>query len=248
MEHIRTPKVEGVRLIDRASPRRMCLGTLYLTGTHTIFVENASEIRKETWILHSLVSGVEKQPPNPSGCPLLVRCKNFQVIQFLIPQERDCQDVHLSLARLSRPERYGELYCFSFNPKVDKEEREEAWSFIDLKAEYSRMGVPNHLWQITHANSEYRICDTYPSELYVPRSATPPIIVGSSKFRSRGRFPTLSYYRRDNQASICRSSQPLSGFSARCLEDEQMLEAIMKSNPGSQFMYVVEDDRCRPSW
>lgn len=42
------------------------------------------------------------------------------------------------------------------------------------------------------------------------------------------------------QAAICRSSQPLSGFSARCLEDEQMLEAIMKSNPNSQFMYVVD--------
>ncbi|MGH0140530.1 UNVERIFIED_CONTAM: hypothetical protein FKN15_076465 [Acipenser sinensis] len=42
------------------------------------------------------------------------------------------------------------------------------------------------------------------------------------------------------QASICRSSQPLSGFSARCLEDEQMLQAIMKANPGSEFMYVVD--------
>lgn len=42
------------------------------------------------------------------------------------------------------------------------------------------------------------------------------------------------------QASICRSSQPLSGFSARCLEDEQMLQAIRKANPGSDFIYVVD--------
>lgn len=42
------------------------------------------------------------------------------------------------------------------------------------------------------------------------------------------------------QASICRSSQPLSGFSARCLEDEQMLQAIRKANPGSDFLYVVD--------
>lgn len=42
------------------------------------------------------------------------------------------------------------------------------------------------------------------------------------------------------QAAICRSSQPLSGFSARCLEDEQMLEAILRSNPRSDFMYVVD--------
>jgi hypothetical protein len=42
------------------------------------------------------------------------------------------------------------------------------------------------------------------------------------------------------QASICRSSQPLSGFSARCMEDEQMLQAIRKANPGSDFIYVVD--------
>lgn len=42
------------------------------------------------------------------------------------------------------------------------------------------------------------------------------------------------------QASICRCSQPLSGFSARCLEDEQMLEAIRKTNPNTDYMYVVD--------
>lgn len=42
------------------------------------------------------------------------------------------------------------------------------------------------------------------------------------------------------QVSICRSSQPLSGFSARCLEDEQMLQAIRKASPGSDFIYVVD--------
>ncbi|KAG5845016.1 hypothetical protein ANANG_G00134290 [Anguilla anguilla] len=240
MEHIRMPKVENVHLIDGMSSRKASVGTLYLTATHTVFVESVSEICKETWVLHSLVCGVEKRSPIATGCPLLIRCKNFQVIKVIIPQEKDCQEVHASLQRLTRPERYAELFCFSFKPKLDKEAREQAWNFIDLKDEYSRMGIPNSLWQSTPANQDYRVCDTYPSELYVPASATPPVIVGSSKFRSRGRLPTLAYYHRDNHAAICRSSQPLSGFSARCLEDESMLQAIMRSNPGSQFMYVVD--------
>lgn len=42
------------------------------------------------------------------------------------------------------------------------------------------------------------------------------------------------------QAAVCRSSQPLSGFSTRSPEDEQMLQAIMKSNPASEYMYVVD--------
>uniref|UniRef100_A0A2K6GMD2 Myotubularin related protein 7 n=1 Tax=Propithecus coquereli TaxID=379532 RepID=A0A2K6GMD2_PROCO len=187
MEHIRTPKVENVRLVDRVSPKKAALGTLYLTATHVIFVENTPDTRKETWILHSQISTIEKQATTATGCPLLIRCKNFQIIQLIIPQERDCHDVYISLIRLARP-----------------------------------------------------VCDSYPTELYVPKSATAHIIVGSSKFRSRRRFPALSYYYKGNHASICRSSQPLSGFSARCLEDEQMLQAIRKANPGSDFIYVVD--------
>ncbi|XP_026874643.2 myotubularin-related protein 7b isoform X1 [Electrophorus electricus] len=239
MDHIRTPKVENVRWLDRLTPRRIAVGTLYLSSTHTIFVEN-SDARKETWVLHSLVGSVERLAGTPAGCPLLVRCKNFQVFQLLLPQERDCADVYASLAHLSRPERYGDLYCFSFQPNLDKEERERAWNFLDLLADFSRMGIPSNLWHATPANHEYRVCDTYPSELFVPKSASPAVIVGSAKFRSRGRFPVLSYYHRDTSAAVCRSSQPLSGFSARSLEDEQMLQAIMKSNPASEYVYVVD--------
>ncbi|XP_053107423.1 myotubularin-related protein 7 isoform X2 [Hemicordylus capensis] len=240
MEYIRMPKVENVRLIDGISSKRAALGTLYLTATHVIFVENESDSRKETWVLHSQISSIEKQATTATGCPLLIRCKNFQNIQFIMPQERDCHDVYISLIRLARPVKYEELYCFSFNPKLNKEEREQGWRLINLKEEFHRMGVPNNYWQISDVNRDYRVCDSYPTEVYVPKSATAHIIVGSSKFRSRRRFPALSYYHKQNNASICRSSQPLSGFSARCLEDEQMLQSIKKANPGSDFVYVVD--------
>ncbi|KAM7389427.1 hypothetical protein PAMP_023408 [Pampus punctatissimus] len=239
MEHIRLPKVENVRLLDRISTRRSRVGTLYLTATHTIFVENEAGVRNETWVLHSLVYSVEKATTT-SGCLLVIHCKNFQVLQFVIPQERECYDVHLSLQRLSQPESYEELYCFSYKPNVDEEERLQEWDFLDHKADYSRMGLPNCLWKLSPVNRHYKVSDTYPANLFVPDSAASPVIVGSSKFRSRGRFPTLSYYSKENHAAICRSSQPLSGFSARCLEDEQMLEAILRSNPRSDFMYVVD--------
>ncbi|XP_053474854.1 myotubularin-related protein 7b isoform X2 [Ictalurus furcatus] len=239
MENIRTPKVENVRLIDRLTPRRSTVGTLYLSSTHTIFVEN-SDTRKETWLLHSLISSVDRLPATPTGSPLILRCKNFQVFQFLLPLERECVDVQESLTHLSRPERYGELFCFSYLPSVGKEEREKAWSFLDLRADFIRMGIPSNLWHITPANHEYRVCDTYPSELFVPKSASPAVIVGSAKFRSRGRLPVLSYFHRDTGAAVCRSSQPLSGFSTRSPEDEQMLQAIMKSNPTSEYMYVAD--------
>nr|XP_061833201.1 myotubularin-related protein 7-like isoform X1 [Nerophis lumbriciformis] len=241
MEHIRTPKVENVHLLDRSlGQRKARVGTLYLSATHTMFMEKHPEASKEIWVLHSMVSSVERLPTTPAGSHLILHCKDFRIFQLLIPQEKDCFDIHSSLLRLSRPEKYSELYCLSSNPNVNKEEREESWNFIDLMADYKRMGVPNNLWLATAANSEYRICETYPSELFVPKSATPTVIVGSSRFRSRGRFPALTYFHQDTLAAVCRCSQPLSGFSGRCQEDEMILQAVMKSNPGSDYIYVVD--------
>nr|XP_014340794.1 PREDICTED: myotubularin-related protein 6 [Latimeria chalumnae] len=241
MEHIRTPKVEQVKLLDRfSSNTTKSSGTLYLTATHLIFIDSSPGSQNEIWILHHHIAVVEKLALTATGCPLVIHCKNFRVVHFVIPKERDCHDIYNSLLQLSRPVTHTELYAFSYNPKKNERERELGWKLVDLTEEYKHMGVPNENWQLSDVNRGYKICDTYPSDLYVPRTATKPIIVGSSKFRSKGRFPVLSYYHKEKQAAICRCSQPLSGFSARCLEDEHMLQAISKANPNNRYMYVMD--------
>ncbi|KAG6934389.1 myotubularin related protein 8 [Chelydra serpentina] len=244
MEHITTPKVENVKLLDRYTNRKPANGTLYLTATHLIYVDASAEVRKETWvccnILHHHIATVEKLPLTTSGCPLLIHCKNFRVAHFVIGYERDCHEVYTSLLKLSQPVKPEELYAFSYNPKMPKDNREIGWKLIDLKVDYQRMGIPNDFWEITDANKDYEVCNTYPPEIVVPKTANKATVLGSSKFRSRGRIPVLSYLYKENNAAICRCSQPLSGFSARCLEDEQMLQAIRRANPGSPFMYVVD--------
>lgn len=54
-------------------------------------------------------------------------------------------------------EKYEELYCFSFHPNVDNSERVRSWEFLDLKAEYNRMGLPNKQWHVTPINREYTV-------------------------------------------------------------------------------------------
>uniref|UniRef100_A0A8C3P3V9 Myotubularin related protein 8 n=1 Tax=Cyanoderma ruficeps TaxID=181631 RepID=A0A8C3P3V9_9PASS len=240
MEHISTPKVENVKLLDRYANRKAASGTLYLTATHLIYVDASAEVRKETWILHHHISSVEKLPLTTAGYPLLIHCKNFHVAHFVIGQERDCHDVFTSLLKLSQPVKPEELYAFSYNPKMSKENREMGWKLIDLRLDYQRMGIPNDSWEITDINKDYEVCSTYPPEFVVPRAATKAVVMGSSRFRSRGRIPVLSYLYKENNAALCRCSQPLAGFSARCLEDEQMLQAIREANPGCPFMYVVD--------
>ncbi|KAJ8375607.1 hypothetical protein SKAU_G00061870 [Synaphobranchus kaupii] len=239
MEHIRTPKVDQVKLLDRFS-NKCTTGDLHLTATHLIFVESTSASAQEIWILHHHIASVEKLSLTTSGCPLVIQCRNFRVVHFVVPRERDCHDVYSSLLRLLRPVLYDELYAFSYNPKQNDQQREEGWQVIDLVAEFERMGVPCDQWQLTDVNRDYKVCETYPRDLYVPITASKPIIVGSSKFRSKGRFPVLTYFYHEKKAAVCRCSQPLSGFSARCLEDEHMLQAISKANHNSRFVYVMD--------
>jgi myotubularin-related protein 6/7/8 len=110
---------------------------------------------------------------------------------------------------------------------------------FELESEFARMGIPNNQWSLTHLNSNYEMCDTYPNVLYVPTIASPQLIQGSASFRSRGRLPVLSYLH-SNNASISRCSQPLTGFNGRCIEDENYLQTILKTNDNSSFMYIVD--------
>ncbi|OWF52869.1 myotubularin-related protein 8-like isoform X2 [Mizuhopecten yessoensis] len=236
MDLIKTPKVDNVKLLERYKVRQSSVGTLYLTTTHLIFVDAAG--KREVWILHMHMAAIDRLPLTTGGSPLQLRCKDFRCVTFVIPKDRECQDIYESLMDLSRPASIDALYAFHFT--LPAGQKSYGWDMYDTQTEYLRMGIPNELWVLTSMNRDYELCDTYPRDLYVPATATTPILVGSSKFRSRGRLPALSYLHRDNQAAICRCSQPLAGFSARCVEDEQMLHAILRANPSSKFLYVVD--------
>lgn len=156
-----------------------------------------------------------------------------------------CNSLSLFLS-LSLSVNIQNLYCFQYTPSSEDFVKSYGWDFFKLENEFQRMSLPNDRWVLTDKNREYALCDTYPSVLYVPASVEQKDILGSSSFRSKGRLPVLTYLH-PNKATICRCSQPLSGFSARCMEDEKMLEEIRKTNPNSNLLYVV-DTRPRVSF
>ncbi|CAL8081785.1 unnamed protein product [Orchesella dallaii] len=230
-------KVENVSLVERFSSRRNAVGSLYLTATHVIYVDHDN--KRETWILHSHISSVTKLPLTPQGSPLQVRTKTFLSMTFIIPKERDAHDLHQLLVQMCQPESIEALYCFRYSQGIEDLPREAGWSLFDLQTEFERMGVPNETWTMTLLNKEYELCDTYPRYLYVPTSAPTNVLIGSSRFRSRGRLPVLTYLHQ-NKAALCRCSQPLSGFSARCVEDENLLVCVQKANPNTAQLVVVD--------
>ncbi|XP_073217167.1 phosphatidylinositol-3,5-bisphosphate 3-phosphatase MTMR8 isoform X3 [Lepidochelys kempii] len=234
MEHITTPKVENVKLLDRYTNRKPANGTLYLTATHLIYVDASAEVRKETWILHHHIATVEKLPLTTFGCPLLIHCKNFRVAHFVIGHERDCHEVYTSLLKLSQPVKPEELYAFSYNPKMPKDNREIGWKLIDLKVDYQRMGIPNDFWEITDANKDYEVCNTYPPEIVVPKATNKATVFGSSKFRSRGRIPVLSYLYKENNLNAMANRAAGKGY-----ENEDNYDNIRFKFIGIENIHVM---------
>lgn len=104
------------------------------------------------------IAGLEKLPLTTTGSPLLIRTKTFLSVTFVIPKERDCHDIYLTLQQLSQPNNIEQLYCFTYKPPVEKIQKNVGWTFFDFQAEYQRMGVPNDQWALTKLNEDYEVC------------------------------------------------------------------------------------------
>lgn len=49
------------------------------------------------------IASVEKLPLTTTGSPLLIRCKTFLSVTFVIARERDSHDVYSTLIKLCQP-------------------------------------------------------------------------------------------------------------------------------------------------
>jgi len=60
------------------------------------------------------VGSVDKLTPTSSGWPIQIHGKNFLNVTFVIPREKDSQDIYSSLTRLSQPGlTIFSWYCYS---------------------------------------------------------------------------------------------------------------------------------------
>ncbi|XP_002164142.1 myotubularin-related protein 6 [Hydra vulgaris] len=238
LDFIRTPKVDNVKLLDNVLKRKGTVGTLHLTTTHMIFIDPKGA--KETWILYNHIATVEKLPITAGGSSIRVKTKTFWNNTFVITRERECIDVYDTINHLANPVNYEDLYAFHYNPKEETLSQSAGWNLYNVDIEYNRMETPPELWVPSTLNIEYKLCETYPSIVYLPTSATVEVIKACALFRSKNRLPVLSYYNKSTKTSICRCAQPLAGLSSRCAEDEQMLQDIIKSTPDANRIYIID--------
>ncbi|TPP59155.1 Myotubularin protein 6 [Fasciola gigantica] len=238
MDRLCVTQVNNVFYLDHFDGNAHILGTLHLTLTHVFFI--GASRRQEIWLNNQLISSVERLPLTTGGAPIIIRGKNFRVIQLILPRERDCHNVYTTIKRLMTVESVSELPCFCLSPPECGWSRTDGWNRFDMETQLRRFGLPNSTWELTNVNDDYQVCDTYPTVLCVPSNASKSMLKASARFRSRGRFPVLTYLHSNGKSALCRSSQPLAGFSSKCMEDQFLLEAIRLANPSCSVLYVVD--------
>jgi myotubularin-related protein 6/7/8 len=82
---------------------------------------------------------------------------------------------------------------------------------------------------------------TYPSRVFIPTKIKDKELAQCSLFRSRQRFPALSYFHQPSGTSVWRCSQNLTGvFSKRDEFDEKMLKLIGETNPHSDEVLILD--------
>ncbi|KAF3813116.1 hypothetical protein GH733_018918 [Mirounga leonina] len=131
-----------------AIAKRKCKKTWFMVHSFS-----KSKDLKNIALLH--IANVEKLPITSLGCPLILRCKNFQVAHFVLNSDIVCHEAYNLLLKLSQPAFLEDLYAFSYNPKSSKEMSENGWKLIDPISDFGRMGIPNRYWTITDANRNY---------------------------------------------------------------------------------------------
>ena len=65
--------------------------------------------------------------------------------------------------------------------------------------------------RISEINKHFAACPSYPRIVVVPSSISDAQLLASSAFRSRGRFPVMSYFSKPSGGSLWRAGQPLPG-------------------------------------
>eukprot|EP00096_Caligus_rogercresseyi_P011326 TRINITY_DN4420_c0_g1_i1.p1 TRINITY_DN4420_c0_g1~~TRINITY_DN4420_c0_g1_i1.p1 ORF type:complete len:635 (+),score=233.83 TRINITY_DN4420_c0_g1_i1:154-2058(+) len=177
---------------------------------------------------------------------LEIACKDIRSLRFALSKTDPRKDVFETLRRKCFPFSYepegGGLFAFQYKVNEGRDYRmDDGWRVYDPVSEYRRQGLPNEAWTISNINDNYEICDSYPRILGVPSSASDEDIREVAKFRSRGRFPVLSWMDPDSLASICRCAQPLVGVGgSRNHYDELYVQGIMDANAQSHRIWIMD--------
>ncbi|XP_064538487.1 myotubularin-related protein 3 isoform X2 [Drosophila montana] len=98
----------------------------------------------------------------------------------------------------------------------------------DFKNEVIRLGFDlKGSWRISTANTDFKLCPSYPQKLLVPCCITDEMLHNIANFRGSRRLPAVVWRHQKSGAILARCSQPEVGWLGwRNYKDEQLLKAL----------------------
>ncbi|XP_060662532.1 myotubularin-related protein 4 isoform X1 [Drosophila nasuta] len=98
----------------------------------------------------------------------------------------------------------------------------------DFKNEVARLGFDlKSSWRISTANTDFKLCPSYPQKLLVPCCITDEMLHNIANFRGSRRLPAVVWRHQKSGAILARCSQPEVGWLGwRNYKDEQLLKAL----------------------
>ncbi|XP_004682600.1 PREDICTED: myotubularin-related protein 9 [Condylura cristata] len=231
-ELIKTPRVDNVVLHRPFYPA--VEGTLCLTGHHLI-LSSRQDNTEELWLLHSNIDAIDKRFVGPLGT-IVIKCKDFRIIQLDIPGMEECLNIASSIEALSTLDSIKLMYPFFYRPMF--EVVEDGWHSFLPEQEFELHSAATSEWRLSYVNKEFAVCASYPPIVVVPKAVDDEALRKVAAFRHGGRFPVLSYYHKKNGMVILRSGQPLTGTNGRrCKEDEKLINAALRAGKRG---YIVD--------
>ena len=143
---------------------------------------------------------------------LTIKLKDRRILNFYSDYSKKLEDF---LKKLRYPENIIKYYHYAFFYKRNSHFKTDKWNLYDIELEFCRQDLDFEKYKITSENSNYILCETYPKDLIIPKSFKEKDLYELSSFRSKKRFPVLTYYYSKNKTSIFRSSQCLSGLTSK---------------------------------
>ena len=141
--------------------------------------------------------------------------------------------------------RHAYYYHNIFSKTSKKENYIDGWTIYDAEEEFKNQNLDfKNTFRIVD-NSKFDICSSYPTKIVVPISMTDEDIKKCATYRTKERFPALTYRYSKNGRCIWRSSQTKSGIKGKTNKDVILLTKITE---GSKKLYVFDARPLLNAW
>ena len=140
-------------------------------------------------------------------------------------------------------------HAYYYYNTYSKEEKDEnyidGWTIYDEEDEFKYQDLDfENTFRIVD-NSKFVFCSSYPKKIVVPISMTDEDIKKCATYRTKERFPALTYRYKKNGKCIWRSSQTKSGIKGKTNKDVVLLTKIAE---GSKKLYVFDARPLLNAW